>query len=210
MSGNGDTELGFAVVSSARASARRLLLATQGVFFFALLWCVLLVHDHAVENAGISYYGVHSRTIALAIVGYVAAAVGLWRTSSLFRVAGADPVAWIGLRVVAVMLVLLLLTPYSGGTFLNWAHMTVGVVGALVQLAMSARLARRTRSLNVCLGAALQLLGGIVAALSLPDWAFQYLLLGEIVFQVGFSWCLLEWTRTLEASAPARWRVAMD
>ena len=86
-----------------RASALRVLAATQVVFFGALVWCVVLSHGHAAENAGISYYGVHARTLALAIVGYGAAAVGLWRTSTLF-VAGVDAVGWVGLRVVAVML----------------------------------------------------------------------------------------------------------
>lgn len=179
---------------SVRERVQRVLLATQFVFFLALACCVLLVHDYAVENAGISYYGVHARTIAFAIIGYLAAALGLWLASSLIRAAGSVPILWVGLRLVAVMLILLLLTPYSGGTFLNWAHMTVGVVGALVQLAMSWSLVRRRRDWRVVSAFVIQFLGGVVGALSLPDWRFQALLVGETVFQLGFSWSLLEWT----------------
>src|ERR1700686_4887194 len=36
-----------------------------------------------------------------------------------------------------------------------------------------------------------------VAAASLPDWHFVYLLQGEIVFQNGFAWCLIERTYAL-------------
>ena len=39
----------------------------------------------------------------------------------------------LGLRCLAVGLVLLLLTPYNKGTFFNWAHMSVGIVMALVK-----------------------------------------------------------------------------
>lgn len=201
MSGTGDAEFSLALAPTASQSARRLLIVTQAVFFGALFCCVALVHDHAVENAGISYYGVHARTIPLAIIGYVTAAIGVWRTSTILRDGGAEAIAWVGLRCVAVMLILLLLTPYDGGTFLNWAHMTVGVAGALLQLTMTAALWRGTRSSSVGLAGVVQLLGGIVAALSLPDWSFEYLLVGEIVFQVGFAWCLLEWTERLD---PAR------
>ncbi len=197
-------DLTLALTPTASEVARRLLVVTQLIFFGALLWCVVLVHNHAAENAGISYYAVHSQTVALAVIGYAAAAVGLWRTSTIFRGAGVEAVGWLGLRAVAVMLILLLVTPYSGGTFLNWAHMTVGVAGALLQLAMTWMLLRRTRSSTVALAGAVQLLGGIVAALSLPDWSFEYLLAGEIVFQVGFAWSLLEWTGRVAAEEPAR------
>jgi hypothetical protein len=200
VSETGDTDFALALAPSASQVARRLLIVTQVIFFGALFWCVLLVHDHAVENAGISYYGVHARTIPLAIIGYVTAAIGVWRASTILRDAGVEAIGWVGLRCVAVMLILLLLTPYNGGTILNWAHMTIGVAGALVQLTMTAALWRRTRSSSVGLAGAVQLLGGIVAALSLPDWSFEYLLVGEIVFQAGFAWCLLEWTGSLQVA----------
>jgi len=182
---------------SLQRRALRLLLTTQTFFFVALAWCVLLVHDHAAQNAGISYYGTHHNTVPYAIIGYVAAAIGVWRASALFRAGGADVTIWFGLRFVAVMLVVLLVTPYNEGTFLNWTHMTIGGTGALVQLWISATFIRRLGTLSSVLGFTVQLLGGVLGALSLPDWRFQYLLNAEIVLELGFCWCLLEGTRLL-------------
>jgi hypothetical protein len=177
--------------------ARHLLLATQAAFFFCVAVCLLINHGEMAENDGISFYGVFHETIPILIVGYGVGAVGLWRTSSYLRIAGAPFVTWLGMRVVGLSLVGLLLTPYSHGTFFNWSHMTVGVVGALVQLAIAIQLVRRALSTRTVLGLAAQLGGGIVCAASLPDWNFSWLLLGEIIFQLGFAWCLLEWTRAL-------------
>lgn len=88
-------------------------------------------------------------------------------------------------------------TPYTGGAFLNWAHMIAGVVGALVQLAISYSLLRRCASFAVVTGASIQLAGGIIGAFSLPDWSFQILLYGESIFELGFCLVLLQRTRFL-------------
>jgi hypothetical protein len=197
MSGHDETELSTSTEESLEHRALRLLLATQIFFFAAILWCVTLVHDHNAQNAGISYYGVHHGTVVIAVMAYVAAAIGLWRVSTIFRQGRLDPLIWFGLRVVAVMLILLLLTPYTGGPFLNWTHMTVGVLGALVQLAISITLLRRYGSLAAILGFSIQLVGGILGAFSLPDWGFEYLLYSQIIFEFGFCLCLIGWTRIL-------------
>jgi len=175
--------------------AVRVLLTTQAFFFLALAWCIYLQHGFDANTAGISYFGVNHRTIFFAIVGYVIAAAGLWRTSRLFREGGLDPLLALGLKLVAAMLLLLLVTPYTGGTLLNWAHMTVGVLGALVQLAISYALLRRTTSLLAVGGATIQLAGGIIGAFSLPDWKFQILMWGELIFELGFCLVLFQWTR---------------
>jgi len=188
---------------SLQRRAVRLLLTTQAFFFVALAWCVLLVHNHDAQSAGISYYGSHHGTVVYAIVGYVAAAIGIWRASSLFQASGAEFLVWFRLRVVAVMLILLLVTPYDEGVFLNWTHMSAGVIGALFQLAISITFIRRLGTLSSRIGFAVQLLGGVLGALSLPDWRFQYLLNAEIVFELGFCWCLLEGTRMLARSEAA-------
>jgi hypothetical protein len=203
MSGHEETELKTSTQESLQHHALRVVRITQVFFFASITWCVILVHNHDAQNSGISYYGVHHRTVVIAVVGYVAAAIGLWRTSTLFRLGRLDPLIWLGLRVVAVVLILLLVTPYTGGTFLNWAHMTVGVIGALVQLAISITLWRRYGSLDAVFGFSIQLAGGILGALSLPDWRFEYLLNSEIIFQLGFCWCLIGWTRILPKALPS-------
>jgi hypothetical protein len=103
----------------------------------------------------------------------------------------------VGLRFLALGLILLLLTPYNKGTFFNWAHMSVGVVTALVQLAIATQLMVRYRSWQAVSAFYVQLFGGVWAGASLPDWRFSYLLVGELIFELGFSWTLIEWTYAL-------------
>ncbi|MHB1907060.1 MAG: hypothetical protein ACYCRG_09185 [Acidimicrobiales bacterium] len=190
-----DVESSLADVPDDRS--RRIILASQGVFFGALALCVLLIHDHVAQNDGISYYGVHAETIVLAVVGYVVAAVGLWWFAGILRGEGIEAVGWISARVVSVMLILLLVTPYNEGAFLNWAHMTVGVVGALVQLGASWRIMRRRATTMANVGFWVLMVGGVVAAASLPDWHFTHLLTGEIVFEIGYALCVTEWAHEL-------------
>jgi hypothetical protein len=71
------------------------------------------------------------------------------------------------------------------------------LIGAILQLEIALQLVRESRSFRTVLGLAVPLAGGGIAAASLPDWHFEYLLQGEIIFQVGFSWCLIEWTYAL-------------
>lgn len=176
---------------------RHFLLVTQSLFFFALAWCLILNHSPTAENDGISFYGVYHETVALLIGGYAAAFVGLWRTSSTFKRVGVPSFTWSGLRIIAILLFVLLVTPYNQGTFLNWTHMIAGVLGALLELEVALQLVRESRSLRTVLGLVVLLLGGAISAASLPDWHFTYLLQGEIVFQLGFAWCLIEWTYAL-------------
>jgi hypothetical protein len=176
---------------------RHLLLVTQSLFFFAIAWCLILNHSATAENDGISFYGVHHETIALLIGGYTVAFFGLWHTSTHFRASGVPPLTWVGLRAIAILLFILLATPYNRGALLNWPHMIAGVLGALFQLEVALQLVREGRSFRTVIGLVVLLIGGVIAAASLPDWHFEYLLQGEIVFQVGFTCCLIEWTYAL-------------
>jgi hypothetical protein len=180
-----------------QTQTRHVLLVTQSLFFFALAWCLVLNHSATAEIDGISFYGVYHETLPLLIGGYAAAFVGLWVTSTHFKMAGVPALTWVGLRAIAVLLFVLLATPYNRGALLNWTHMIAGIVGAILQLEVALQLVRESRSLRTVLGLAVLLVGGVLAAASLPDWHFEYLLQGEIVFQIGFAWCLIEWTYAL-------------
>lgn len=184
--------------------ARAWLIATQAIFFALLVLCVVVAHGHAAQNDGISYYGVHPATMAPLIVAYASAALGLWRIGPAVVDAGAPVAVRTALRAVAVGLGGLLVTPYSAGTFFNWAHMTIGVMMALVQLAVAMWLLGRERSPAAVGAFAVQLAGGIVAALSLPDWHVPLLLVGEIFFEAGFAWCLIELVASFRHRSPGR------
>ena len=181
----------------AETQTRHLLFVTQLLFFFALAWCLILNHSKTAENDGISFYGVYHETVPLLMGGYAVAFVGLWRTSTHFKAAGVPTLTWIGLRAIAILLFVLLVTPFNQGALLNGTHTMAGVLGAIFQLEVALQLVRESRSFRTVIGLAILLLGGVIAAASLPDWHFEYLLQGEIIYQVGFSWCLIEWTYAL-------------
>ncbi len=186
------------------------MVATQGVFFAALVVCVLINASYTAQNDGISFYGVYGPTIALVVVGYGTAAVGLWRVGQWFARHGGPAVLFLGARVVAVGLMLLLITPYDEGAFLNWSHMTVGVVVALVQLASSIALLRRGATWRRVLLFSFQLAGGIVAAASLPDWHFPMLLVGESVYALGYALSLYAWVDVVIPLGPRQLRLRDD
>lgn len=146
---------------------------TQGVFFFTLLICLLLIRSSVAENDGIPFYGVDARTLPFLLMGFVVASFGLWRTAIHFS------------------------------TFMNWALMSTGVALAIIQAAIAVLLLSRRFTSRSAFGAGPQLLGGLIAAASLPDWHFRYLLQGEILYEMGFGWCLIEWTYALH-SRPLR------
>ena len=139
---------------------RHLLLVTQLLFFFSLAWCLILNHSQTAENDGISFYGVYHQTVPLLIGGYGVAFVGLWRTSTHFKSAGVPTLTWVGLRVIAVLLFVLLATPFNQGAFLDWTHMVAGVLGAIFQLEVALQLVRESRSFRTVLGLAVLLIGG--------------------------------------------------
>ncbi|MDE3007411.1 MAG: hypothetical protein KGJ10_01730 [Acidobacteriota bacterium] len=183
--------------------ARRLVARTQTLFFVLLACCVVSDHSEVAQRDGISFYGVHAPTLALAVVAYVVASVGLWQFAHLLIDATGDRFVGAQLRVVAVVLVVLLITPYNRGALLNWTHMGAGVVGALAQLACAGRLAWRTTTTRSRAALVVMLVGGVVSALSLPNWHFAYLLDGEIILEIGFAWSLWEWTTQTSSSTRA-------
>lgn len=69
-----------------------------------------------------------------------------------------------------------------------------------MQLPITWRLLSIRRSLRGDTGFVVQLGGGLLCAVSLPDWHFSYLFTGEVIYQMGFVWCLIEWTDTLRGA----------
>lgn len=178
--------------------ARHVLVLTQSLFFCSLLVCFVINHSPTAEVDGISFYGVYGPTILILIAGFTIAAAGLWRTARYFAITEAPVFSVVGLRILSLGLFALLLSPFNQGTFLNWAHMVTGVTMSLIQLGIAILILRMRRSALSLTGFAVQLLGGIIGALSLPDWSFTYLLQGETLFEIGFGLCLIQWTYEIQ------------
>jgi hypothetical protein len=174
--------------------ARHTLVATQVVFFTCVVGCVLVDPSKQAELYGISYYGVHAPTLPLVAIGYGVGALGMWRTASYLAPLDAPAFVAPGLRVVALALPLELLTPFNHGSFFNWTHMSIGIVIGVTQMVTGTLLVLRQGRPATTIVFSVQLFGGLLAAASLPDWGFNHMLEGEMIFEVGFSWCLVMWT----------------
>ena len=178
-------------------STRRLLATTQVIFFASLALCVIVNHSTKAQQDGISFYGVWPPTVIVVVAGYAAGGLGLWRAGSWFRAAAAPSSVFLGVRVVALGLPLLLATPYDEGAVLNWTHITIGVAMALVQAAGTIALVRRRSRVDAWVLFAAQLAGGLLAAASLPTWHFAFLLQGEIVYELAYGVSLIVWVYEL-------------
>src|ERR1019366_4820715 len=177
---------------------RHVLVITQSLCVCSLLICFLINHGHTARVDGISFYGVYRPTILILVSGFCIAALGLWRTAWYFAQTDAPAFSVVGLRVMALGLFALLVTPFDQGAFLNWAHMVTGVAMSLIQLCIAILLLAKRSSARSLTGFILQLLGGVIGAASLPNWNFAFLLQGETLFEIGFGLCLIEWTYAVQ------------
>ena len=193
---------------AADRSVLGLLILTQSLFFASLGLCIAINHSETASNDGISFYGVLPSTIVLVIVGYAAASIGLYSASNWLRDAHAPLIAVRGARAVAIGLPLLLATPYNQGTVWNWSHMTVGVVMALAQGAATISLVRRRGGAGSWVVFSVQLAGGLLAAASLPDWSFPWLLPGETLYELAYGASLFLWIDELGGRPTRRERVS--
>ncbi|NNN13560.1 MAG: hypothetical protein HKL81_07440 [Acidimicrobiaceae bacterium] len=186
-------------------SARNILkplYAAELTFSATVVVCSLILFDHSVSVYGISYWGIRLATVPVLVIGLTATSLLLFQAAS--RLPDDKPFTYIALcfRVVGVGAILLLLTPYTAGTFFNWAHMTIGAAFFLAQMTTSTYLYIKLPKdswLNSAI--VVQLLGGIMAMLSLPDNLLALMLQGEVLFQIGFA-LLINRTLKVHLAAP--------
>lgn len=178
-------------VASAYAAALRPLAYGAMAFFASVVVCLCIAHDATVEHDGISYFSVRVATLPVIVCGYVAVAAGMLLAANRFPDDDLGRRLALPLRCFPGFFGLLLVTPFNRGTALNWTHMTVGVTLALSQGLVTVWLCTVLPAARVLASATLELVGGLVAAISLPGSAFNYLFTGELIFNVGFCLCLL-------------------
>ncbi len=150
--------------------------------------CMTIDFNPNKNSYSISYYGAHLATFWVLAVGFFITSYFLLRASGGFeKTYYLQPLA-LTLKVVGVGLVLLLLTPYTFGTFFDWTHSIIGTVVFSFQT-ISTVIYWSWLGHNWRLGADLVILliGGLLAALSMPNNMLHLMLEGEIIFQIGFA-----------------------
>lgn len=181
---------------------RPLVLGSIG-FFASVAICIAIAHDPTVEHDGISYFSVRATTLPVILLGYTSIIAGMLVSARRFPGDALGRRLALPMRCLPGFFVLLLLTPFNKGTAFNWTHMTVGVTLALSQLVVTVWLCTELPATRVIAAATVELAGGVISALSLPDTSFNYLLQGELLFNLGFCLCLLAVVADAAASASA-------
>jgi len=196
-----------------RVRAIERLMLGYGLLFGFLLVDSILWPTKQVDAYGISYYLVHLDTFVVLALGFVGCIVALLVEARDLEGDGLARVLRWSFRAMAVLLALIMCTPYTWNTFFNWAHMTAGAMLFVLQLLLSGWLTIRYLSRKAFNWAMilLQVTGGLLAMWSLPDNGINLLLQGEVIFQAGFTLLLLYSLSHLlseaeaDAPNPARW-----
>jgi hypothetical protein len=167
-----------------KASARRLLLWAQVVFWTCVGLCFVVTGGGLGHNHGFSVYGGSWSTVLPWAVGIAGAAALIWRAADALP--DEDPALGRCLRINVVLLVFILLTPDTIDQAFYVAHIVASVALFLFQAVVGLWLVVRTRSNLVLQLYALQIAAGLVAGASQAQW-IGLLSPGILVFQLAFG-----------------------
>jgi hypothetical protein len=175
--------------SAAAESARNLL--TAGVVMAAgVLVCIYRAPKPLDTTDGLSWFGVTRATVVEYGITLLVTAALMLRAAAPLAALPALRLARVGLATCAALLPLMLATPYTLSTFMNWTHMTIGSVLFVVQLLLSSWLWwARARTPAVLGLLVVEFLAGVACFSSLVDLD-AWMLYGQLVFQVGFTACV--------------------
>lgn len=172
----------------------------QACLFGGLGVCVTLRPEGLAVNHGMSYFGVHWQTLLPYAAGLAGAALFTHRA---LRDAAARTPHPAHLRGMAGSFVVLLagivLTPYTLGGAVDWAHRGLGAALFVLQLLLAVRLVAWAHGDPVGIAFFLVQLGGGVLAAVYVLQTEGLLIHGEATFQLGFALVL---ARTLPLLAP--------
>ncbi|MFI6597509.1 hypothetical protein ACIBHX_14740 [Nonomuraea sp. NPDC050536] len=163
-----------------------------------LLVCMVVLPSCVTGNCGMSDFGVHWRTIVPYAIGLVGA--GLFTRRGLRAAAPVLPAPRL-VRLAgdsfALLLVGVLLTPYTLGEGVHWVHRTFGAALFLFQLILAIRLVvwDAGEFLAVVL-VSLQFLSGVVSGLYVLSDS-GHLVLSQAVFQAAFGLVMIRTVRRL-------------
>ena len=166
--------------------ARARVLAAGAVLAAGVAACIALAPRPVDVSDGLSWFGVTAGTVevyALTLL-LTAGLLGL-AARALNEGTALRPLREV-LLAAAVLLPVLLATPYTASTAMNWTHMIVGAVLFVLQLAVAGWLWwSRHRTPTALALLAVQTLAGVVCFVSVLDLA-DAMLYGQLVFLAAF------------------------
>jgi len=152
-----------------------------------VIGCALLEFNDQVSIDGMSYYGVHRKTIPILVLGLLVSIIFFLKAASRFDTPGVGHSISMALKVFVSAAIALFLTPYSVNNYFDLAHKAIGTALFLWQLTLSLDWTLgRVRDRISWLAILLEVVGGLAALLSLPTNSLGYQLEGQLLFQIGF------------------------
>ena len=171
--------------------------ASEAVLLLTIFVCTVIIWNSKVNVYGISYFGVKAPTLPVVALGFVGGGIMLIMASRKFPSRAPYVLVKWTLRIVSVGIVLLLLTPYTVDTFFNWTHMMLGAAIFTTELYTGGILCFRHMRDPISKWAfGIQFLGGLLAMSSLPDNMLNFMIEGEVIFQLGLMVILNHLLRT--------------
>jgi hypothetical protein len=169
----------------------KFLLIGQLCLWSGLLVCYLLAPNVVYSNYGISHFGVYKHTIlpygvAFLLCGYFTI-LAAREIRSTKQIPGQLSQA---LLVLALCMLAILLTPYTVQPVLDWTHMIAGTILFSFQSVLSGWLVWQHPDQRAVLLFSLQLIGCVIAALSLFHF-IQLMFTGQIITQLAFGTLLI-------------------
>ncbi|MEU6783787.1 hypothetical protein ABZ912_31715 [Nonomuraea angiospora] len=172
----------------------------QACLLSGLTVCLVIMPGCLSFNCGMSDFGVHWRTVVPYAVGFLGTA--LYTRRALRAAAPALPsprfVAVAG-DSFAVLLVGILLTPYTLGSGVHWVHRSFGAALFLHELVLAVRMVSWASAGAALVG--LQVASGVASGVSVV-LAEGPLVVGQAVFQLAFGLVMIRTVRLLLRGGP--------
>lgn len=187
-----------------RAVVTNLILAEVGFFVF-LMVAVIITTAAFQHNHGLSFYGEHWNTAVPYGTGFMVCDYFLLNAAAMLPRDPRElrPLAW-GLRVLALLLLAVLLTPDTVNSFFNDSHLIASAVLFVYELSFAGLLAHRTGATVTTIVFLLVESAAAVLAMLSNLHVVYYLSEGILIFQLVFSTHLVygvdRWLRRLEAA----------
>jgi hypothetical protein len=190
-------------VTTPAADCVRNLLTAGAVLAAGVVVCIDRAPKPVDTTEGLSWFGVTRATVVEYGVTLLVTAALLFRAAAPLAAVPSLRPARIGLVACAAFLPLMLATPYTLNTFVNWTHMTIGAVLFITQLLVSGWLCwARARTQVVLTLLAVELLAGVVCFTSLIDLD-AWMLEAQLVFQVAFTACVALAVASASGTSPS-------
>jgi hypothetical protein len=171
-------------------NAKSQIIHGQLCLYAGISLCILLKPRGLAANDGISYFGIFRLTFLPYALGLLGAALFCLKAASIISPANPEPLR-LTMALISFLTVIIVVTPYSVSSFLNFLHMLVGSILFIVQLLFSGWLVNKLRYNFWILILSLAELSAGIGCLVYLKPSHGFLLQFQLLFQLAFGALLI-------------------